>query len=158
VLLTASSCSPDFLSDDGNSFLKGFVNQELLSLLGVIVTITLASAGNLHLELNKLQDRAGRDFPKTRKSVRMSAYSLIIIFAFGAALVIIKPLLGPTPRMTAMANSFAITIILFSLGVLFDLIRTTFSIPASTTIPERTDDKPPPSPRTRKAKAVPEET
>ena len=108
--------------------------------MGVIVTITLASAGNLHLELNKLQDRCGLGFQKTRQSVRWSAYSLIGIFGLGSALVIVKPLLDPTLRMTAAANSIAIVILFFSLFVLLDLIRTTFKIPAATTLPERKDD------------------
>lgn len=140
ILLAASACAPYYLSDQGNEFLKGFVNQELLSLLGVIVTITLASAGNLHLELNKLQDRCGQDFVKTRQSVRWSAYSLIAIFGLGSILVVVKPLLEATQRLTAAANSMAIVIMFFSLFVLLDLIRTTFKIPAATTLRKREDD------------------
>ena len=52
---------------DTNAFLKGFVNPKLLSLLGVIVTITLASAANLHIELNKIEEAAGKSaFVNTR--------------------------------------------------------------------------------------------
>ena len=139
VLLAASACAPYLLSDDGNSFLRGFVNQELLTVLGVVVTITLASAGNLHLELNKMQDRTGSPFMRTRKSVKISAYSLILIFALAGALVIVKPLVGSDMRATAACNSVAITLMLFSLFVLVDLTRTTLSIPAASTLPTRHD-------------------
>lgn len=137
VLLSISACSPFLLSDDGNSFLKGFVNQELLALLGVVVTITLASAGNLHLEINKIEDRTGRAFSKTRRAVKMSAYSLIVIFVLGGALVVIKPMLGNDRHATAACNSVAIVLVLFSLMVLVDITRTTFAIPPSSKLPEK---------------------
>jgi len=136
VLLAVSACEPYSLSDNGNSFLRDFVNQNLLSLLGVIVTITLASAGNLHLELNKLQDRCKLNFRRTRRSIKLSSYSLILIFAVSCALVIIKPMLGKDMRATAACNSIAIVLIMFSLFVLIDITRTIFSIPASSTVPE----------------------
>lgn len=139
VLLTASACAPFLLSDDGNAFLKGFVNQELLALLGVIVTITLASAGNLHLELNKLQDRTGLPFTRTRRAIRLSAYSLIFIFTTAGVLVIVKPLVGSDMRATAACNSVAIVLVLFSLFVLTDLTRTILSIPAASTLPKTND-------------------
>jgi hypothetical protein len=142
VLLTVSACAPYLLSDIGNRFLAGFVNQELLSLLGVIVTITLASAGNLHLELNKLQDRTDRAFERTRRAVKLSAYSLILIFALAGALVIVKPLVGTDMRATAACNSFAIVLVAFSLFVLTDLTRTILAIPAASTLPKGSDDKP----------------
>lgn len=140
ILLAASACSPFLLSDAGNAFLAGFVRQDLLSILAVIVTITLASAGNLHLELNKLQDRTGSPFVHTRRAVRSSAYSLICIFAVAGILVIVKPMLGPDDHATAACNSLAIVLVLFSLHVLLDLTRTVFAIPASTTLPEQPSD------------------
>lgn len=142
VLLTISVCQPSLLSDAGNSFLKGFVNQELLSLLGVIVAITLTTTGNLHFELNKLQERTGGEFAKTRASVRLSAYSLIMLFLCGVALVIIKPLLGPGPSASASCNSIAIVIVVFNALVLIDLTATTFKLPPLSTLPRKIDDGP----------------
>jgi uncharacterized membrane protein YidH (DUF202 family) len=140
VLLVVSACEPHVLSDNGNTFLKGFVNQELLALLGVIVAITLTTTGNLHFELNKLQDRTGAPFTKTRQSVRWSAYSLILLFVAGAALVIVKPLLGAGETTTAVCNSIAIVIIVFDAFVLTDLTITTFKLPAPSTLPEKPND------------------
>lgn len=134
ILWSISACAPYLLSDEGNTFLKGFVNQELLSFLGVIVTITLASAANLHLELNKIQDLTGIKFHRTREGVRLSAYSLIFILGIAGGLVIVKPILGHDMRASAACNSLAIVLVLFSLFVLSDLTRTILSIPASSTL------------------------
>jgi len=45
-------CKPEFLSD--NTFLRGFINHEILALMAVIMTITLASVANIHISLNSL--------------------------------------------------------------------------------------------------------
>ena len=130
VLTSISVCRPELLSDGGNAFLKNFVNQELLSLLGVIVTITLASAASLHLELNKLQEVTKERFVGARRAVKLSAYSLIGLFAVAFVLVVSKPLLAHGPSTSAAFNSVAIVIFAFNIMVLLDLTRTIFRIPA----------------------------
>ena len=123
-------CHPLWLSDRGNSFLSSFVNQEFLAFLGVVVTITLASAANLHLELNKLQDSTRRKFPKTRASVRVSAYSLIASLLSGIIIVITKPYINSSNFMSSLWNSAAIVVLLFDVLVLADLTRAVLRIPA----------------------------
>jgi hypothetical protein len=127
---------PTFI-DDNNGFLKDFLDNDLLSVLGFITAVTLASAANIHLHLNQLQNDTGLPFNRARKSLGKSAYSLI--FLFGAALVVvtIKPTLPSTPRWQAIANSAAILILYFNLSVLFDLTRATFRIPSSSSILEK---------------------
>lgn len=140
VLLATSACSPYLLSDQGNAFLKGFVTHELVSLLGVIVAITLTATASIHFELNKLEAASGAPFTRTRRAIRMSAYSLIILFALGGILVIVKPMLGSDPRATAAANALAISIVVFNLFVLVDLAQTTFGIPAKVPVRENAKD------------------
>ncbi len=130
VLLTISFSQPHLLNDQ-NAFLKEFISEQLLATLGFILTVTLASAANLHLELNKIEDQTGKKFARTRKSVRRSAYSLMALFAAATLLVIVKPLLpSPPPYNTAVANSLAVLILCFNLSVLYDLTRTVFAIPS----------------------------
>lgn len=129
VLISASICAPYYLSDEGNPFFKGFVTWELLSFLGVVVTITLASAANLHLELNKLEERSNESFGEARVAVRNCAYSLLLLFAVAFVLVMVKPTLNG-PHWNAGANSLAILIVLFNLAVLADLTMAVFRIPA----------------------------
>lgn len=119
---------PSVISDQ-NSFLKGFVNHEFLGLMGVIVTITLASAGNLFIELNKLEDRADQSiFTKTKRSVKDSAFSLIWSLVFALLLVTAKPLFANNDASQAIANAGALTIILFSILILVDLTVAAFNI------------------------------
>ena len=86
---------------DTNPFLKGFVNHKLLSLLGVIVTITLASAANLHIELNKVAEAAGKSgFVNTRVSIKRSARWLIASLIVAVLVVLIKRWSHPTRSCT----------------------------------------------------------
>lgn len=120
--------NPAIISDQ-NAFLKGFVNHEFLGFMGVVVTITLASAGNLFIELNKLEDRADESiFTKTKRSVKDSAFSLIWSLVFALVLVTVKPLVASNDASQAVVNAFALTTILFSILVLVDLTVAAFNL------------------------------
>ena len=127
--IVISLAAPWVLSDAKNSFLKNFVNHEMLSFLGVVVTITLASTANLHIELNKLEEMAGeRVFIVTRRRIHLSAFSMIWALVMAIGLVIIKPLLGDSDTATSFSNGAAIIIILFNVLVLSDITKLTFSL------------------------------
>lgn len=127
-LAAISSYHPLWLSDCGNSFLRDFVNQELLSFLGVIVTITLASAASLHLEFNRMQADTGEKFEAARAATRAYAILLLGIFAGAFALVILKPLFGGSLTASAAFNSVAIVIVALSIFSLADLTLAIFRI------------------------------
>ena len=133
VWLVLSLAAPWVMSD-GNGFLRGFVNHELLAFLGVVVTITLASATNLHLELNKLEQEKGkRGFPQTRASIKRSAVALITMLVIAVVLTVAKPLVMlPDPHQLQIAQSLfngaALLIVLFNVLVLIDLTQSAFLI------------------------------
>lgn len=142
ILVSASFCAPYYLSDSGNAFFKNFANHNLLSVLGVIVTITLASAANLHLEINKLEDATGDEFLEARTAVRLCSYSLIVVFAVAAVLVIVKATIPEyDDTKTALVNSAVVLILGFSIGVLTDLTAAVFDIPPMKKL-RRLDDQP----------------
>jgi hypothetical protein len=114
---------------DCNSFLKGFVDEDLLSVLGVIVAITLASAANIHLEFNKIEDRAQQEIlMNTRRALKRAAHSLLILFCCAVMVVVAKPLLPSTQIAQALVNGLALLIVLFNVLVLIDLTRLVFRI------------------------------
>lgn len=145
TILTVISFVAPYLLDDRNTFLAGFVNHELLATLGFIVAVTLASAANVHFELNRIEDQTNRKFLRTRKSLGRSAYSLLFLFMLAGLVVTLKPLLPSPPSYNvALANSIAICIVFFNLSVLFDLTRTVFAIPSVKEINQRHEDSPQP--------------
>ena len=128
IWIVISIAEPWVLSDQ-NSFFKDFVNHELLSVLGVIMAITLASTANLHLELNRIENAAKRAIlTRTRAAVRYSAFSMIVCFAFAVIVVVMKPHLPKSEIAMSLINGSALLIVLFNILVLADLTKLAFSI------------------------------
>lgn len=114
---------------DSNEFLEGFVNEEFLGFMGVVVTITLASAANLFIELNKLEEKIDASvFTRSKAGVRHSAYSLIATLVASIILVIVKPLLACGERSAAAVNALAITILIIAIMILIDLTQAAFAL------------------------------
>jgi hypothetical protein len=122
--------APSLLSDNGNGFMKGFVGHELLAILGVILAITLASAAQLHLTFNKIEEdyKQKNALNSSRRAVQSASYWLIGLFMFAVGLVVIKPLLAKEPWSQTIFNGLAIIILLAYVFALIDLLKTTFAI------------------------------
>lgn len=128
VLTVLTTSRPEVLSDE-NKFLAGFVNQEFLAIAGVMLTITLASAGQIHLKLNEIEEKHKRVFLiKTRANVRNGAYCLIGLFLFAVVLVVSKPTLAQAQWVQSAFNGAALFVILWMTLVLTALTRLIFAI------------------------------
>lgn len=128
VVVILSFSAPWVLSDN-NAFLKGFVNHELLAFLGVVVTITLASAANLHIELNKMEDRVDSAiFTKTKASIKQSAAWLIGLLVIAIALIVSKSLVVQNDTSMSLVNGAALLVVLFNILILIDLTMAAFSL------------------------------
>lgn len=128
VLIVVSVTHPCVLSNS-NSFFAAFVNHELLAFLGVVVTITLASAASLHLEFNKIEERSGETMREARVAVGRSAFALIIIFAAAIPLVIAKPFVLGFPIAESLLHSVVVLMLVINIAILADLTMAVFKIP-----------------------------
>lgn len=127
VIIAISAIRPELLSD-GNAFFKELVGANLLLVCGVILTITLASAGQIHLSLNEIESRHGGAFlHKTRSGVHHSAYFLIALFLASVILVTVKHYFD-TPRVEAFFNGAALFILLWMVLIMASLTRLIFAI------------------------------
>jgi hypothetical protein len=127
VAIVLTAVTPSLLSDQ-NSFLRGFVNHELVGFMGVVVTISLASASSLYLELGRIGRERSIDVSKPKKGVRFSALSLLIALSAAIAIVIVKPAALDSLYLQSAFNSFAVLVIVFSILILTDLVKAGFSI------------------------------
>lgn len=129
LLATIGARAPAALSDT-NDFLKTFLGNDLLSTLGFIIAVTLASIANIQLSLNQAEAQTERSFVQTRSALKRSALTLIVLFGCSVGLVTSKPILAnDIPTQTAF-NCAALLIIYVSLEVLWDITATIFKIPA----------------------------
>ncbi len=139
ALLVTALVAPGHL-DDSNTFLKGFVTHELLGVLGVILAITLASASQIHLTLNRIEETyQKRRFVKTRRNIKQAATWLIVLFACAVALLTVKSALPVQPTYQAVTNGLALLIVLIVILILVDLTQLIFAIEAI--IKDKADDQ-----------------
>jgi hypothetical protein len=128
VWIVLSVATPWVLGDD-NRFMKDFLSDKILSFLGVIVTITLASIANLHLELNKIEQAAGRrGFPKARLRLRQSAAWMIAMLLIAVALDVVKPLVNAGEVAASLLNGASLLIVIFNVLILIDISQMVFQI------------------------------
>lgn len=135
VIIMLSASAPAVLSDS-NLFLKKFVDEGLLDVLGVILAITVASAGQLHLTLNQAEERRGKIiFTRTRPGVRQATYMLIVLFIAAVVLVVIKPIMAGGPWAQSLFNGFALFIVVWNVLLLLSLTQGIFGIKADIDTP-----------------------
>jgi hypothetical protein len=139
-LLTLAFSNPEYLDDANNKFLSGFVNHEMLGFIGIVVTISLASAANIHIELNRIEEKiAARIFNEARGKIRGSVRALIVLLFASLILVTIKPIVANGSQSQAVVNSFALIVCIGCIQVLSDLTVAAFSLPAI--IPDKSSDQ-----------------
>ncbi|WP_027171543.1 hypothetical protein [Methylobacterium sp. 10] len=119
IVVVLAAAAPNVIGDK-NTFFAAFVNHELLNVLGVIVAITVASAAQLHLTLNGIEERMGQSnsFISTRAGIRSSVYGLIWLFLLALLVVILKPVIALENWSQTLANGAAVVIIVWNVLVL----------------------------------------
>jgi len=112
LMVGLSICSPASLS--GNEFLLSFMGGHALSLVSVIVTVTLVSITQVHLEYTRVERRLKeKAFGKARQSVNASAICLI----FSLLVTLVLMIIGPTtvefsvPRALIISGLIWITLL-----------------------------------------------
>ena len=131
LIMAISLLKPGLISNK-NTFLLGFVNHEFLNLLGVIIAITLASAGQIHLSLNQIEEKSKKEgFHETRKGLRVAIKWLIGLFMLGLILVIIKPLIPNCDKneiLHAIINGTAVFIVIWYILIMYSMTEAVFAI------------------------------
>lgn len=97
--------------------------------MGVLVTITLASAASIHIELNRYDEALGASgFERTRTDIRHSAFALILSLGLALLTVVLKPLAPAEIHWQSAVNGFALLTIEFSILIVTDLTLTAFDL------------------------------
>lgn len=124
VVLALSVCSPAILND--NEFLRGFVTHEILGMLAVIMTISIATIATIHIWFNELEQKhEKRVFGAARREINQSAMVFIGLFLFQLAVLIVKSLHVFAANETARSlfNGVSILVLLASVLTLVDIMN-----------------------------------
>ncbi|WP_417496470.1 hypothetical protein [Maricaulis sp.] len=132
VLAAACICKPDLLIQ--NTVLNGLMNHEVLALMSVILTVTLASVANIHLAINRV---VSKKFGNNEKLIAAAAdvkrelkdNSWYIFWGFLAALILVIAK-GSIDNDTATAIIYAAVVWILGLYLLcmFDVYQVAFGV------------------------------
>lgn len=140
LLITLSFLGPNYISDSGNSFLKDFLDNDILSVLGFITALANASILSIYLHLNYLDDEANFKGTRVRRGLRISGLSLIFVFLFAFLVVLVKPIVPASDQLNAFLNSLGILCVVFALSVLRDILITVAKIPSKRAVLKAQED------------------
>jgi hypothetical protein len=121
--------APWILGDD-NSFLAWFVEAGFLGYMGVLVSISVASAINVQARLVGVEERARGSLERSRKALERSTYALIWSLFAATLIAVLKPLAGKGDIAASLFNCAALLTMLFSGLVLADIVGSAFSLGA----------------------------
>lgn len=133
ALCSIVACRPEWLLE--NEFLVGFINHEILALLVVILTITLASVANIQLSINRLiatsfeKDEAAKALCNEIKS-ELKDNTVIIFLSFFVALValFVKGLIPNDSTAEASINALILWVLVLNLLTIMDIYNVIYGL------------------------------
>lgn len=121
--VTVSICRPEFLS--GNTFLIDFVNHEFINVLAVMVTVSLVSVVQIHLEYTRIERRfKKRVFSVARSKVNLSASILIALMILAFPISFLKSEFEGSEMALSIIFVASLMCILEAIFIMYDLIQT----------------------------------
>jgi hypothetical protein len=130
VVVSVSVCDPLLLPH--NKFLTDFIENQILNILAVIMTISITSIATIHIWFNELEDKhKKRVFGEARRQVNQSAFVLIGLFVAETVLLIVRSFLDANPIAVSICDGLAMIILLCSVFTLADLMGVVVSLTPS---------------------------
>lgn len=133
IVCALTIAAPSVLA--ANTFLNGFVTHEILALLAVVLTITLASVANVHLTITRIIRSKFADENKgrlaaapARSEINSNAWALFWAFLVCVAVLVLKGAYPTEVYLVSLMNGLALLVLLFNLLVLHDIYQTVFDL------------------------------
>lgn len=133
--VTISVCKPKFFAD--NEFLSNFINNQYVSVLAIIVTVSLVSVTQIHLEYTRLERQfKKRVFYKARDAVNSSAIILTSMLSSAFVLSFTAAQVQSNTTVVSIIFVIAMLTILESIFIMYDLVQTVCTMAADEPIEE----------------------
>jgi hypothetical protein len=134
VIFCASISAPMFLAQ--NTFLKSFITHEILALISVILTVTLASVANIYLSINKVistkfaaNDQAKAAAARVKKEIKEDCYYIATGFCATAMLLLAKGAIDERNLFwLSLINGASMWVLVFCLLCMIDVYQVAFGV------------------------------
>lgn len=112
-----------------NQFLLDFVNHNFVSVLTVVVTVTLVSITQVHLEYTRIERRFKQKvFDLPRRTLNTGVVILCSTLFLGFLLAYLRAQFIYSDTAVAFIHSFAILIVFEVVFIMYDVIRTVYAL------------------------------
>lgn len=133
VIIGMITCHPEWLAE--NEFIDSFVGADVLSLMAVILTVTLASVANIHLALNRIVAKRFLNAPKlkdaangVKKELTDNAWFIFWGFVVTVLALAIKGINADDMIWSASVNGFVIWMLGLYILCMFDIYSVVFGL------------------------------
>lgn len=124
--LAVSGSNPSIMAH--NKFLVDFVNHEYINILAVIVTVSLVSVVQIHLEYTRVERRFKlRVFQDARRAVNLSALILVSLLIFGFIISFLRAQFDDD-MSKSIIHCLALLTVLEAIFVMYDLVKTVYAL------------------------------
>ena len=139
VLVTTSINAPHVLL--GNKFLVGFINHEIVNVLAVTTSVSMAWAAHLATALSSLEDSIrGVEFPRLKGTLKFNIISLGIYFVLTVVLLVIESGVDCGDTWRASIYSILLTVLLLNIILIVQNHLISFQIPTRSEIEAMIDN------------------
>lgn len=132
LLVVLSLAHPEILAS--NKFLNQVISHELIAILVVILTVTMASVANIHLSLGKLRIRLLEKGVDVREDIRLARVELsdnawYMFYAFCSVIIsLVVKSHFESIYVDSFVNAFGVLVFIFNLLVLHDIYKSVYLI------------------------------
>lgn len=133
VLASLVVCKPEWLH--ANKFLEGFITFEILSLLAVILTVTLASVANIHLAINRIiakhlsaNAKQVQVAEEIKSEIKSNAWVIFYSFIVAVLILFVKGLNGSDLLMISVCNAAMLWLLFLNLLCILDIYKVIYGI------------------------------
>ena len=133
VISAAVICRPNWLAE--NQFLLEFVNHEVLGLMAVILTVTLASVANLHMAFNRIvmqKFKGNEELIDAANGVKLelkdNAWYIFWGFIITVVVLLIKGLNMGNETVLAISHGVVVWVLFLFIFCMYDIYKVVFGI------------------------------
>lgn len=139
LFVGVSICAPEVLSK--NQFLYDFVNHEYINVLSVIVTVSLVSVTQVHLEYSRIERRFEvRVFQEARRTVNIGAMILTSMLLLAFVVSFLRATVLDNSLMLSLVHGCALLTIVTSIFIMYDLVRVVYVLGSEEPIGDEEDE------------------
>lgn len=133
VIAVTVICKPEWLAE--NAFLVSFANHEVLALMAVILTVTLASVANIHMTLNRIVARRFNNNEELKTAaaevkgeLKDNAWYIFWGFTLTIVVLLVKGLNAEDTLIVSISNGIVVWTLFLFILCMHDIYKVVFGI------------------------------